>query len=316
MLTIGLVTAFAAVVVAAVTIGEGVLERQRTYKMLREVRTIEIAPTDIRRRELAVPFLQRAILPALRGSGKFLQRLTPAGVLDRMRKEVVYAGSPPGWDAERVLAMKLLTTVGFVVGFFVLGKVGHLKNFQILVLVLLGLFVGYYLPEWILRSKSGKRQGTIRRALPDALDLLSITVEAGLGFDAAMARVARQAGGPLGEEMHRVLQEMQLGKSRAEALRDLGERSNVPELKSFVLAMVQADIFGVSIAKVLHVQANEMRIKRRQRAEEQAQKVPVKIIFPLILCIFPSLFVVLLGPAALTIYRNIIHRPGGLSGGG
>jgi tight adherence protein C len=315
VLTLGLFGVFAAVFIAAVTIGEGVMERQRTYKMLREVRTIEIAPSDIRRRELSVPFFQRAILPALRGGGKFVQRLTPAGVLDRLRKEVVYAGSPPGWDAERILAMKTLTTAGAVIGIFVLAKyVGKLHNFQIVVLVLLGLFVGYYLPEWILRSKSGKRQGAMRRALPDALDLLSITVEAGLSFDAAMARVARQAGGPLGEEMHRVLQEMQLGKSRSEALRDLGERSSIPELKSFVLAMVQADIFGVSIAKVLHVQANEMRIKRRQRAEEQAQKVPVKIIFPLILCIFPSLFVVLLGPAAITIYRNIIHRPGGLSG--
>jgi len=315
VLTIGLFAAFAAIVLAAVTIGEGVLERQRTYKMLREVRTIEIAPSDIRRRELAVPFFQRAILPAMRGSGKFLKRFSPPGVLDRLRKEVVYAGSPPGWDAERILAMKTFTTVGLVAGFFVLGKVvGHLKSIQVIVLMLLGLFVGYYLPEWILRSKSGKRQGQIRRALPDALDLLSITVEAGLGFDAAMGRVARQAGGPLGEEMHRVLQEMQLGKSRAEALRDLGERSSIPELKSFVLAMVQADIFGVSIAKVLHVQANEMRIKRRQRAEEAAQKVPVKIIFPLILCIFPSLFVVLLGPAAITIYHNIVHRPGGLSG--
>jgi len=313
VLTIGLLAAFAAVIVAALTIGEGVLERQRTYKMLREVRTIEIAPTDIRRRELAVPFLQRAVLPALRRSGSFLQRLTPAGVLDRLRKEVVYAGSPPGWDAERILAMKVLTTAGGVIGLFVLGKyVGHLANVQVIVLMLMGLFIGYYLPEWILRSKSGKRQGALRKALPDALDLLSITVEAGLSFDAAMARVARQAGGPLGEEMHRVLQEMQLGKSRAEALRDFGERSSIPELKSFVLAMVQADIFGVSIAKVLHVQANEMRIKRRQRAEEQAQKVPVKIIFPLILCIFPSLFVVLLGPAAITIYRNIIH--GGIGG--
>jgi tight adherence protein C len=315
VLGIGLLAAFAAVVIAALTIGEGVLERQRVFKMLREVRTIEIAPSDIRRRELATPFLQRAILPALRGSGRFIQRLTPAGVLDRLRKEVVYAGSPPGWDAERILAMKTVTTVGAVAGIFVLGKVGHLHNFQIIVLLLLGLFVGYYLPEWVLRSKSGKRQGTMRRALPDALDLLSITVEAGLGFDAAMGRVARQAGGPLGEEMHRVLQEMQLGKSRSEALRDFGERSSIPELKSFVLAMVQADIFGISVAKVLHVQANEMRIKRRQRAEEQAQKVPVKIIFPLILCIFPALFVVLLGPAAITIYRNIIHRPGGLSGG-
>src|SRR6059058_387780 len=117
--------------------------------MLREVRTIEIAPSDIRRRELATPFFQRAVLPVLRGSTKFVGRLTPAGVLERLRKEVVYAGSPPGWDAERVLAMKVLTTAGGVIGLFVLGKyVGKLHNFQVIVLALLGLFVGYYLPEW------------------------------------------------------------------------------------------------------------------------------------------------------------------------
>jgi tight adherence protein C len=150
----------------------------------------------------------------------------------------------------------------------------------------------------------------MQRALPDALDLLSITVEAGLGFDAAVARVARQSGGPLGEELHRVLQEMQIGKSRSDALRDLADRTSIPELKSFVLAMVQADIFGISIAKVLQVQAKEMRLKRRQRAEEQAQKVPVKIVFPLILCIFPSLFIVLLGPAVITIYENILQSTG------
>jgi tight adherence protein C len=317
LFTLGIFAAFIAVFVVAMVVGDVVVERQRVFKMLRGVRTIEIAPTDIRRRELAVPFFKRVAIPALRSATGFIQRLTPAGVVERLRKEVVYAGSPVGWDAERILAMKLVSIAVGVVGTIVLGKVGKLSNVQTIVLVLLGLFVGYYLPEWILRSKSGKRQGQIRRALPDALDLLSITVEAGLGFDAAMARVARQAGGPLGEEMHRVLQEMQIGKSRSEALRDLGERSSVPELKSFVLAMVQADIFGVSIAKVLHVQANEMRIKRRQRAEEAAQKVPVKIIFPLILCIFPALFVVLLGPAAITIYHNIINRPGGggLAGG-
>jgi tight adherence protein C len=135
---------------------------------------------------------------------------------------------------------------------------------------------------------------------------MSITVEAGLGFDAAMERVAREMEGPLGEELIRVVQEMRLGKSRADALRDLGSRSSVDELKSFVLAMVQADIFGISIARVLHVQAAELRIKRRQRAEEQAQKLPVKIIFPLILCIFPALFIVLLGPAAIQIYESLL----------
>src|SRR5439155_1928010 len=124
-------------------------------------------------------------------------------------------------------------------------KVLKFHSIRGIVLMGLGVFIGYYLPEWVLRSRSGKRQGAMRRALPDALDLLSITVEAGLGFDAAVARVARQAGGPLGEELHRMLQEMQLGKPRADALRDLGDRSSLQELKSFVLAMVQADVFGI-----------------------------------------------------------------------
>ncbi|MGH2794883.1 MAG: type II secretion system F family protein, partial [Actinomycetota bacterium] len=226
--------------------------------------------------------------------------------------DLVYAGSPVGWDAERVLAMKLLG-VGVMIGVgFLLGKLAAFTTFRILIICGLFAFVGWYFPEWILRSKAGTRQRLMQRALPDALDLLSITVEAGLGFDAAVARVARQAGGPLGEELHRVLQEMQIGKSRSDALRDLADRTSIPELKSFVLAMVQADIFGISIAKVLQVQAKEMRLKRRQRAEEQAQKVPVKIVFPLILCIFPSLFIVLLGPAVITIYENILgNTPGG-----
>jgi tight adherence protein C len=173
--------------------------------------------------------------------------------------------------------------------------------------VIVGGMLGYYIPEWVLRSRSGDRQKQIQRSLPDALDLMSITVEAGLAFDAALERTAREMGGPLGDEFYRVHQEMRLGKSRAEALRDLGERSPLSELRSFVLAMVQADIFGIPIARVLHVQSRELRIKRRQRAEEQAQKLPVKIIFPLILCIFPSLFIVLLGPAAINIYESLIR---------
>jgi tight adherence protein C len=167
-------------------------------------------------------------------------------------------------------------------------------------------FVGYYLPEWLLRSRSSKRQYQIQRALPDALDLMSITVQAGLGFDAALERVSREMGGPLGEELYRVVQEMRLGKSRGEALRDLADRTTVEELKSFVMAMVQAEIFGISIAQVLNVQAEELRLKRRMRAEEQAQKLPVKIVFPLILCIFPAMMVVLVGPAAISIYENFI----------
>ena len=309
---IGALLAFGAMLFAFVAAQDFVLERRQVFKALRSVRAIELTPTDVRKRELATPFFQRALIPGLKRFGSVSRRLTPASVTERLAKDLVYAGSPVGWDAERVLAMKLLG-VGVFAGIgFLMGKLAAFSNFRTFVIVGLFCFVGWYLPEWILRSKSGQRQHQMQRALPDALDLLSITVEAGLGFDAAVARVARQAGGPLGEELHRVLQEMQIGKSRSDALRDLADRTSIPELKSFVLAMVQADIFGISVAKVLQVQAKEMRLKRRQRAEEQAQKVPVKIVFPLILCIFPSLFIVLLGPAVITIYENILgNTPGG-----
>jgi tight adherence protein C len=301
---IGVLLAFGAMMLAFIAAQDFVLERRQVFKALRSVRAIELTPTDVRKRELAIPFYQRVLIPSGKAVGGLGRKFTPASVTERLGKELVYAGSPVGWDAERILAMKILGIVVFGAGFLLLGHFGGLSPLRSIILALLGVFVGWYLPEWILRSKSGTRQKLIQRALPDALDLLSITVEAGLGFDAAVARVARQAGGPLGEELHRVLQEMQIGKTRADALRDLGDRTNVAELKGFVLAMIQADIFGISIAKVLQVQAREMRIKRRQRAEEQAQKLPVKIVFPLILCIFPSLFIILLGPAVITIYQN------------
>lgn len=302
-LMIGVLLAFGAILMVLLAVQDFVLERNEVFRALRSVRAIELTPGDVRQRELAIPFTRRVLIPAIRRLGAFGGRMTPGSVVKRLEKEVVYAGSPAGWDAERILAMKILLTFGGIVGAFFFAKLLGYQGVRAAILMLIGGFVGYYIPEWMLRSKSGKRQNELRRSLPDALDLLSITVEAGLGFDAAMSRVSKQAGGPLGEEFYRVLQEMQLGKSRSDALRDLGDRTTIPELKSFVLAMVQADIFGISIAKVLHVQANEMRLKRRQRAEEKAQKVPVKIVFPLLFCIFPALFLVLLGPAAIAIYK-------------
>lgn len=296
--------AFGAMALAFVAVADLLLERRQVFAQLRNLRKIELTPTDVRQRELAIPFLQRVLIPSLRRLGKTGGRFTPASVVERLGKELVYAGSPVGWDAERVLAMKLLSTVAFGVLGIVLAKVAGWAVFRVVILGGFLAFIGYYVPEWVLRSRSGARQNAIQRALPDALDLLSITVEAGLGFDAALARVARQEGGPLGQEMHRVLQEMQFGKSRGDALRDLGDRTSIAELKSFVLAMIQADVFGVSVSKVLQVQAHEMRLKRRQRAEEKAQKIPVKIIFPLIFCIFPSLFVVILGPAIIQIRKS------------
>jgi tight adherence protein C len=305
---IGIFLFFGAGALALFALGDFALERRQVFKSLRSVRAIELGAGQIRQRELSLPFLQRVLVPAIRRAGRLGSKLTPASVVERLNRELAYAGNPAAWDAERVLAFKVLAAPIFAAGALMLGLILHLTLLQLVLVAALFGFAGYYLPEWMVRIRAAQRQDIIRRTLPDALDLLSITVEAGLGFDAAVDRVSRQAGGPLGEELHRVVQEIQIGKSRSEALRDLGERSSVPELKSFVLAMIQADVFGVSIAKVLHVQAKEMRIKRRQRAEERAQKIPVKIVFPLIFCIFPSLFVVLLGPAAIRIYENLIKQ--------
>jgi tight adherence protein C len=163
--------------------------------------------------------------------------------------------------------------------------------------------LGWWTPDLTLYQVGYNRTEQIRRELPDSLDLLTISVEAGLGFDAALSQVARNTEGPLAEEFFRVLQEMQIGVGRADAMRALGERTDVPELRAFVTAMVQADSFGIPIANVLRVQSKELRVKRSQLVEEKAQKVPVKILFPLIFCILPVLFIVIIGPAAITIFE-------------
>lgn len=304
----GLGAAFLAVTLLLAAVASGMAQRRQVYRSLRAMRTSEVAPTDVRRQQLAVPALSRVFLPALRRVGAGVRRFTPVSVIQRLDDELVYAGSPAGWDGERMLATKVAVSALLFLGGLALPGLTGSGALRGLILGPLLAVVGYYLPEWILRSRSSARQYRIQRALPDALDLLSITVAAGLAFDAALERVAREMGGPLGDELVRVVQEMRLGKGRSDALRDLADRSTVDELKSFVLAMVQADIFGISVARVLSVQAQELRTKRRQRAEEQAQKLPVKIIFPLLFCIFPALFVVILGPAAIRIYDTMISQ--------
>lgn len=306
--TVAAAVFFAGCALAFVTIENVVVERARVNRNLRRLKHIDVKATELRRKELAKPFATRVAWPLLRFVGRFARRFTPAGVVDRLSKDLVYAGSPAGWDAERILAIKLVASAGGFVAPALAGPLLGLAPVRGVVGGAVFAILGYYAPEWALRSRAGTRQAAIQRALPDALDLLSITVEAGLGFDAAVKRVATHARGPLGEELHRVLQEIQIGKPRAEALRSLADRTSVPELQSFVLSMVQADSFGIAIGHVLHVQAREMRLKRRQRAEERAQKIPVKILMPLLGCVFPSLFVVILGPAAIQIYRSLLSN--------
>jgi len=300
MLAGGLTAIFLSLVVLFSTIGVLTGERAQVNRSLEAVRAMQTAP-DAMRREAQPPFSERVVAPLLRrftGAGR---ALTPGGKESTLRHRLEAAGSPARWDPERVLAFKALGLLVFgVLGFFLPLVLGGSSLTAVGLMIALGL-VGYFAPDLWLYQLAYNRRESIQRALPDALDLLTISVEAGQGFDAALAQVARNTEGPLAEEFFRVLQEMQIGLGRAEAFRALSERTNVPDLRNFVTAMVQADVFGIPIANVLRVQAREMRIKRTQRAEEQAQKVPVKILFPLIFCILPSLFTVVIGPAAIKI---------------
>ena len=254
--------------------------------------------------ELDQSFSDRVLFPLLARSQRMGRRLTPEDASERIREKLEMAGNPTGWTVERVMAGKV---VGFAIALvvsLVLALLMGLGFLPTLGFVVLASLAGYMAPNMYLYQATYNRMDTLQRALPDAIDLLTISVESGLGFDAACAQVARNTDGPLSEEFARMLQEMQIGRGRSEALRSMGDRTNLPDLRSFVSAMVQADAFGIPVGQVLRVQSSEIRVKRRQWAEEAAQKVPVKILVPLIFCILPTLFIAVLGPAGIHIMEN------------
>jgi tight adherence protein C len=234
--------------------------------------------------------------------GAWARRVMPAGWVRRVERLLARAGRPPNWPLERVLFTKVaLGVAASLLGLlYVLGGPGPGR--LLLVLVVAG--VSFFVPELLLHSRAQERQEQIGRELADTLDQMTIAVEAGLGFDGAVARVARSGTGPLAEELLRTLQDIQVGVSRRDAFRTLAERNTVPDLQRFVSALLQADAYGISVGAVLRTQAREMRIKRRQQSEAKAMEIPVKVIFPLVICILPVLFIVLLGPAALDIVRG------------
>jgi len=301
LLAVGAVAVFLAVFVIAYSVQSVVAERRQAYRTLQAIRAAELRPADLRSRELARPARDRLLKPFYDAALTVARRFTPAGAMGAIRRKLIMAGSPYGWDPERVLVAKVACLVGgIVLGLLFVAVFDFAWPIRVLGFVAISL-LGYSLPNLALTNAVQRRQNEIRSALADSIDLLTICVEAGLGFDAALAHVSRNTSGPLADEFYRTLQEVQLGRSRNEAMRNLADRSNVPELRAFVLAMVQADIFGVSVANVLRVQAKDMRIKRRQLAEERAMKVPIKVLFPVLFCIFPALFVVILGPAIMRI---------------
>jgi tight adherence protein C len=223
--------------------------------------------------------------------------LTPEGTVARLNRLASRAGRPADWPVARLVAAKLvLPAVAVGLGLVVVSARPSPLNVLLLVTVAL---VAYFVPELLLYSRGQERQAAIGLELADTLDQMTIAVEAGLGFESAMSRAGKNGKGPLAEELVRTLQDIAVGQPRREAYLALAERTGVPDLRRFIGAVVQADAYGVSIADVLRTQAQEMRLKRRQRAEEKAMQIPVKVIFPLILCILPTLFIVLLGPAVM-----------------
>jgi tight adherence protein C len=299
---------FLSIVLIGVFLDQQGAEKRRTFRLL-ESQVIgpsgQAAPSiDLREQEMSENFGSRVLVPIVSRAGRFAKRVTPLDTRDRLARKLVLAGSPVGWDAERVLAFKIIGAVaGFVLSLVLLQLVSFTAFLQIVVIALL-TFVGFIVPDSILNSRVEDRKKEILRSLSDTLDLLTISVEAGLSLNAAIAQVVRNVPGVLSSEFARMLQEIQLGVPRSDAFRHLAERTDVEELNAFALAMVQADVFGVSIASVLRTQAQQLRIKRRQSIEAKAQQTPVKIVFPLVLCVLPALFVVIVGPGAIQIFES------------
>ena len=256
--------------------------------------------------ELSQPFSQRVLLPMIRASSAFVSRFTPQRSLESTQHNLDLAGNPNNWSAAEFFGIRgisalLLAAVTFAV--LMLSEAPVTR--QLLLSLVMGL-LGFFLPVLWLRQRIRSRQDEIVKTLPDALDLLTISVEAGLPFDGAMQRVAEKWNNELSRGFQRLLTEMQVGKSRRDALRDMAARMEVPDVTSFVAALVQADQLGISIAKVLRIQSEQMRIKRRQRAEEKAQQAPIKMLIPMTFLIFPTILIIILGPAFLILRESSI----------
>ncbi|MGC9335485.1 MAG: type II secretion system F family protein, partial [Anaerolineae bacterium] len=255
--------------------------------------------------ELSLPFRERVLRPMSESVLGFLGQLTPQHNIQEMQHMLEVAGRPYGWSVVDFMGLRVLSAMVCAVLAFVLTTLGDVPFMQRLLLMLAGGGLGFFLPVLWLRWRINDRKSQLLRALPDGLDMLNICVGAGLGFDAALSRVGEVWHTILADEFGRVVTEIRLGKTRREALLDLAARTEVMEIENFVATIVQADQLGVSIAKVLRTQAEQMRILRRQRAEEAARQATIKLLFPLVFLVFPSMLAVLLGPAVPQILETL-----------
>jgi tight adherence protein C len=262
--------------------------------------------TSLEEIELSQPFSERVLVPLINRIGEFSARFTPQKAIQDTARRLELAGNPWPIDAATFLALRFILAVilgGLIVAVVLISPPSNATdNF-----LFIGgaAFAGFYLPHLMLTSRINRRQKEIRKAMPDALDLLTICVEAGLGFDAALSKVSEKWENELSMAFARVIREIQLGKIRREALKDMSDRLGIPEMTSFVAAIIQSEQLGVSLAKVLRIQADQMRVKRRQRAEEEAHKAPIKMIIPMALLIFPSILIIILTPAVIQIMESL-----------
>ncbi|MAT41057.1 MAG: type II secretion system protein [Anaerolineaceae bacterium] len=267
-------------------------------------------PLELRKLELSQPFSERVVYPIARKLGTVAIRFTPQNARQSIEKKLELSGASSKIDPTMILALQFIGVFFFGgLVFFVLniGSLNWPVGRKLLISLIFGL-IGFYFPQLALSSQISKRQKEIRKAMPDALDLLTICVEAGLGFDAAMAKVSEKWESQLSMAFARVIQEIQLGKVRKDALRDMADRIGLSEMTSFTAAVIQSEQLGVSLSKVLRIQADQMRIRRRQLAEEEAHKAPIKMLIPMGLLIFPSLMIVLLTPAALRLFQSALGQ--------
>jgi tight adherence protein C len=262
--------------------------------------------TSLEEIELSQPFFERVIVPVIKKIGEISARFTPQkAILDTARR-LELAGNPWPIDAATFLAVRFILAVvlgGLVTALVMLSPSPNLSDNALYILG--ATFGGFYLPHLMLTSKITNRQKEIRKAMPDALDLLTICVEAGLGFEAAMSKVSEKWDNQLSLAFARTIREIQLGKARRDAMRDMADRLGVPEMTSFVAAIIQSEQLGVSMAKILRIQSDQMRIKRRQRAEEEAHKAPVKMVLPMAFLMFPTILIIILTPAAMQIMSSL-----------
>lgn len=302
MLMIGLLLLAVAVGVGLFTVLSTADERSTVRASLRQLEGYEV--DNVRDQELLAPVSARTVKPLMTRLTDVGRHFTPDGYVEKLRARMVAAGYNSMDTVDRFIAIKVIAFAAVpLVLILVFGVLAMKGMMAILVVGLLGAVL-IYGPDAILNRRMAERQLAIKQKLPDVLDLLVISVEAGLGFEQALDRTVAAVPGPLTQEFARMLGETRAGASRADAMKSMEKRCDVPELRSFVLAILQADTFGVSIGRVLRAQADEMRIKRRQMAHEKAQKAPVKMLIPMVFCVFPALFVVVIGPAIINITKT------------